>query len=84
MFVSTNDEELRNQLRNLGTVPIFFFRKEVSIMDTPTEAFTEKMKLKEQSSHQVYHFGKWLNYKYDNFILFNQFTMKFIITCGLN
>ena len=47
VFVGTNDEALRNQLRNLGTVPIFFFRKEVLIMDTPSEAFTEKMKLKE-------------------------------------
>lgn len=26
VFVGTNDEELRNNLRNLGTVPIFFFK----------------------------------------------------------
>ena len=26
VFVGTNDSELRNQLRNLGTVPIFFFK----------------------------------------------------------
>ena len=47
VFVGTNDQALRNKLRNLGTVPIFFFRKEVLIMDTPTEAFDDKMKLKE-------------------------------------
>ena len=27
VFVGTNDEDLRNTLRNLGTVPIFFFRR---------------------------------------------------------
>jgi len=47
VFVGTNDEALRNSLRNLGTVPIFFFRKEVLIMDTPSEAFDDKMKFKE-------------------------------------
>jgi hypothetical protein len=45
--VGTNDQALRNELRNLGTVPIFFFRKQVLIMDTPGDAFTDKMKLKE-------------------------------------
>ena len=47
VFVGTNDEELRNTLRNLGTVPIFFFRRQVLIMDTPSDAFTQKMNLKE-------------------------------------
>ena len=47
VFVGTNDQALRNELRNLGTVPIFFFRKQVLIMDTPGDAFTDKMKLKE-------------------------------------
>ena len=27
VFVGTNDEDLRNDLRNLGTVPIFFFKR---------------------------------------------------------
>eukprot|EP00356_Strombidium_inclinatum_P010092 CAMPEP_0170494420 /NCGR_PEP_ID=MMETSP0208-20121228/14635_1 /TAXON_ID=197538 /ORGANISM="Strombidium inclinatum, Strain S3" /LENGTH=121 /DNA_ID=CAMNT_0010770477 /DNA_START=103 /DNA_END=468 /DNA_ORIENTATION=- len=27
VFIATNDESLRNDLRNLGTVPIFFFKK---------------------------------------------------------
>jgi len=27
VFVGTNDEDLRNELRNLGTVPIFFFKR---------------------------------------------------------
>lgn len=27
IFVGTNDENLRNDLRNLGSVPIFFFKK---------------------------------------------------------
>ena len=39
VFVGTNDEDLRNTLRNLGTVPIFFFRRQVLIMDTPSDAF---------------------------------------------
>ena len=37
VFVGTNDEELRNQLRNLGTVPIFFFKQGQLIMDTPSD-----------------------------------------------
>ena len=47
VFVGTNDEDLRNDLRNLGTVPIFFFKRQVLIMDTPSDAFEEKMKFKE-------------------------------------
>lgn len=47
VFVGTNDQELRNKLRNLGVVPVFFFRSEVLIMDTPSDQFEEKMKLKE-------------------------------------
>ena len=47
VFVGTNDSELRNNLRNLGTVPIFFFKQEVLIMDTPSDAFNDKMKFKE-------------------------------------
>lgn len=45
VFVCTNDEILRNDLRNLGTVPIFFFRKGILIMDSPTEITEEKHKL---------------------------------------
>jgi rRNA-processing protein FCF1 len=47
VFVGTNDEDLRNELRNLGTVPIFFFKRQVLVMDTPSDAFTDKMALKE-------------------------------------
>ena len=47
VFVATNDENLRNDLRNLGTVPIFFFKRQVLIMDTPSDAFNDKMALKE-------------------------------------
>ena len=47
VFVATNDEDLRNDLRNLGVVPIFFFKREVLIMDTPSDSFQDKMKLKE-------------------------------------
>ena len=47
IFVGSNDEDLRNDLRNLGTVPIFFFKAQVLIMDTPSDTFHEKMKLKE-------------------------------------
>ena len=47
IFVGTNDEDLRNELRNLGTVPIFFFKAQVLIMDTPSGEFDEKMKYKE-------------------------------------
>ena len=47
VFVGTNDEDLRNDLRNLGTVPIFFFKAQVLIMDTPSGEFDEKMKYKE-------------------------------------
>lgn len=44
-FVCTNDEDLRNHLRNLGTVPIFFFKKGILIMDSPTEITETKHKL---------------------------------------
>ena len=38
VFVGTNDEDLRNNLRNNGSVPIFFFnRSNVLIMDSPSE-----------------------------------------------
>ncbi len=46
-FVCTNDEELRNNLRNLGTVPLFFFKSGILVMDSPTEITEEKHKLKE-------------------------------------
>ena len=47
VFVGTNDEDLRNELRNLGTVPLFFFKRQVLVMDAPGEQFAQKMKLKE-------------------------------------
>jgi rRNA-processing protein FCF1 len=45
MFVCTNDEELRNHLRNLGTVPVFFFKYGVLVMDSPTEITEEKHRM---------------------------------------
>ena len=48
VFVGTQDNDLRNELRNMGTVPLFFFRQQVLIMDTPSEQFQEKMALKEK------------------------------------
>lgn len=45
VFVGTNDEELRNELRNLGTVPIFFFKYGVLVMDSPTEITEEKHRI---------------------------------------
>ena len=45
VFVGTNDEELRNELRNLGTVPIFFFQRGVLVMDAPAEVTEEKHKM---------------------------------------
>jgi rRNA-processing protein FCF1 len=46
MFVGTNDEVLRNELRNLGVVPIFFFKRgTVLVMDAPTEITEEKHRL---------------------------------------
>ena len=44
-MVCSNDEELRNHLRNLGTVPIFFFRKGILVMDSPTEITEAKHKI---------------------------------------
>jgi len=38
VFVATQDEELRNYLRNnVGTVPIFFMRNSILILDSPSE-----------------------------------------------
>lgn len=45
VFVGTNDEDLRNDLRNLGTVPIFFFKKGILVMDAPTEVSEEKHRI---------------------------------------
>jgi U3 small nucleolar RNA-associated protein 23 len=45
VFVGTNDEDLRNDLRNLGTVPIFFFKHNVLVMDAPTEITEEKHRM---------------------------------------
>lgn len=44
-LVCTNDEELRNDLRNLGTVPIFFFKHNILVMDSPTEITEEKHRM---------------------------------------
>lgn len=44
-FVCTNDEELRNELRNLGTVPIFFFKHGILVMDSPSEITEEKHRM---------------------------------------
>ena len=49
VFVCTNDEELRNKLRNNGSVPIFFFnRANVLIMDSPSDVSEQKFKIREQ------------------------------------
>ena len=45
VFVCTNDEELRNDLRNLGVVPIFFMDNNILIMDSPTEITEEKHRI---------------------------------------
>ena len=45
VFVGTNDEELRNDLRNLGTVPIFFFKYSILVMDSPTEITEHKHRI---------------------------------------
>ena len=37
VFVATNDVHLRNNLRNNGTCPIFFFQYNVLIMDAPSD-----------------------------------------------
>ena len=37
VFVATQDEDLRNTLRNNGSAPIFFFRYNVLIMDSPSD-----------------------------------------------
>ena len=37
VFVGTNDEDLRNKLRNNGTCPIFFFKNNILIMDAPSD-----------------------------------------------
>eukprot|EP00349_Pseudokeronopsis_sp_Brazil_P004490 CAMPEP_0202963526 /NCGR_PEP_ID=MMETSP1396-20130829/7528_1 /ASSEMBLY_ACC=CAM_ASM_000872 /TAXON_ID= /ORGANISM="Pseudokeronopsis sp., Strain Brazil" /LENGTH=135 /DNA_ID=CAMNT_0049684815 /DNA_START=75 /DNA_END=482 /DNA_ORIENTATION=- len=48
LFVATNDEVLRNELRNLSVVPTFFFKKGcVLVLDAPTEIAIEKHRLKE-------------------------------------
>ena len=46
VFVGTQDNVLKNKLRNMGSVPIFFFRNQVLIMDTPSQQFEQKMALK--------------------------------------
>ena len=48
VFVGTNDEELRNRLRNNGTCPLFFFKNNILIMDAPSDVSDQKFKLKEQ------------------------------------
>jgi len=48
VFVASNDESLRNELRNNGTVPIFFFSNtNVLIMDSPSDVTDAKFKIKE-------------------------------------
>lgn len=44
-FVCSDDEELRNDLRNTGTVPLFFFRNNVLVMDSPTDITEEKHRM---------------------------------------
>ena len=38
VFLATNDEDLRNFMRNeVGTVPLFFLNNNVLIMDSPSD-----------------------------------------------
>ena len=53
VFIGTNDEELRNELRNLGTVPIFFFQRGVLVMDSPTEILEEKHRMVRQMMNDL-------------------------------
>mmetsp|Transcript_16107 Transcript_16107/g.20451 ORF Transcript_16107/g.20451 Transcript_16107/m.20451 type:complete len:143 (-) Transcript_16107:259-687(-) len=49
VFVATNDEDLRNKLRNNGSVPIFFYnRTGVLVMDSPSDVSAQKFKMREQ------------------------------------
>ena len=45
VFVGTNDEDLRNDLRNSGTVPVFFFKYGMLVMDAPSEVSEEKHRI---------------------------------------
>ena len=48
-FVATNDEELRNKIRNNGSAPLFFYNKSnVLIMDSPSDVSEAKFKIREQ------------------------------------
>ena len=49
VFVATNDEELRNRLRNKGVAPLFFFEKKsgILVMDKPSEIQQTKFAMKE-------------------------------------
>ena len=48
VFVCTNDEDLRNELRNNGSVPLFFFnRTKILVMDSPSEVSDQKFKMRE-------------------------------------
>ena len=49
VFVATQDEDLKNYLRNeVGTVPLFFFKDTVLIMDSPSDMTKTKFQIKEQ------------------------------------
>ena len=48
VFLATNDEDLRNHMRNeVGTVPLFFLNNNVLIMDSPSDVSQTKFHLKE-------------------------------------
>jgi len=49
VFVASNDEDLRNRLRDKGVAPIFFFEKKTGIlvMDKPSEITQTKFAMKE-------------------------------------
>ena len=43
VFVGTQDEDLKNYLRNeVGTVPIFFMKNAILVMDSPSEVTEQK------------------------------------------
>ena len=49
VFLATNDEQLRNYMRDeIGSVPLFFLKNAILIMDSPSEVAKAKFQIKEQ------------------------------------
>jgi hypothetical protein len=60
VFVGTNDEELRNRIRDKGIAPIFFYDKKsgILIMDKPSDVVNQKLQIKEQLKMEPTHYEK--------------------------